>query len=572
MSRLASFLVLAGACALAQPPLLHYPFDGPVGDGVTTNIGTFSPGPHPLVGHEEDCLPPNLSTAALRGGGGTTHQVTTGFNPAALGAGSWTVGFCINCQPNPSGTALQYVFGGTTNSWRIFSGGVAGAGNLLMRATGLPDTNIIGGSGDNGWVHVAWVYDSAAAQLRGYLNGSLVVSNPVGAFAGFGASTTALVFAKYTGSTASLRLNNCMEDARLYGQALTQAEIQGWVASCIPCLYQLNSMTAHLDVDGLTNTISTPIIARRCPGALVSANINGTAGAGWEMALTVGTTTVPDLQLIPGAKVNINLLHPSLTFLNNLAFPPLVPLLNLPLAVPPVEIDAQLAVLDPAAPAGLTTSAAVCLDGSPAPNPVLPGPTLDDSAVVIPIELLPLCLTGVSWYGTTYTQVGVSSNGIVTFGGTDTTFTPTVSGAQSGLPRLGAWMDLNPAIAGSGQITIDALTPGRLTVNYNNVFAFGTTAGITVRIYYTFSDCSWCIEVTVNTAVASNCFRGGSRGLGQATDPGSVTFLTGMSGLGTPTGMIYEFGPHSGMSSGTLMLTPAPGSSTGANGYDWTFL
>jgi len=469
--RVLGALVFVCGTALAQPPLLQYLFDGPTGDGVTINSGSFSPGPHPLVGHEENGIGSGGSPC-LKGAGTTTSEVTTGFNPSVLGTGSWTVGFCINCSANTSGTATQYVFGGTTNGWRIFSGGVAGAGNLLLRGTGMPDTNIAGGEGATGWVHCVWVYDSSVGRLRGYKDGIQVADNVVSGYVGFAASTTAVVFAKYTGSTNTLRLNNLMEDARLYDRALTPAEIGTWYGQCLtppPATHQVNSPNAFLDGDGQTNTPYTPITVARCAGTIVNVNINGLVGAGWDLAFTAGTTTVPDSFGIPGAFVNINIGHPSFGFLNGGLFPPLVPLLNLPVPAPPFELDAQMAVLDPSAPAGVRTSSALALVGSVAPA-TIPGPTGDDVALSLTANSAPNCLPALSLFGTIYTQYHVITNGRVTMGTSDTTYSS--SATPAGPAFAGCWTDFNTAVGGT--ITVNNLGTG-IRVDYNGIGYFGQT-------------------------------------------------------------------------------------------------
>ncbi len=118
IQRTLGVLLLGSAIAVGQSPLLEYSFDGRPGNGVTLNTGSFNPGAHGLIGHEESGVGPT-GTACLLGAGNVGSEVATGYSTASLGNGSWTVGWCINTQANPSGSALEYHFGSPGGSWCV---------------------------------------------------------------------------------------------------------------------------------------------------------------------------------------------------------------------------------------------------------------------------------------------------------------------------------------------------------------------------------------------------------------------------------------------------------------------
>ncbi|NIR94110.1 MAG: S8 family serine peptidase, partial [Gammaproteobacteria bacterium] len=109
--------------------------------------------------------------SALIGSGGSssTDYVDTGWI-TNLGSGSWTISMWLNNMD--MSTTLRYHFGdNTASSFRCFSGGVAGAGNLMVRGGGLSDVQITGVGPGPSIVDV--VYDDAAGEVRAYLNGVL---------------------------------------------------------------------------------------------------------------------------------------------------------------------------------------------------------------------------------------------------------------------------------------------------------------------------------------------------------------------------------------------------------------
>lgn len=91
-----------------------------------------------------------------------------------------------------------------------------------------------------------------------------------------------------------------------------------------------------------------------------------------------------------------------------------------------------------------------------------------------------------NFYGTSYTEVYIGSNGYLTFGSPDTDFTESVSDLRAGPPRIAVyWDDLNPGINGGGQISFSqsgAGTSGSFAVCWDGVPEFLNTGANTFRV------------------------------------------------------------------------------------------
>jgi hypothetical protein len=177
-----------------------------------------------MIGHTATGNGAN-GTKCLRGAGGTTSEVTTPMTLTSAN-GSWSVGFCIDNSANAGG--FQYVFSeDVSTGFRAFTNGAAGAGNLRLTGGGCPTVDVAGGGGDTGWVHVAFVHDSAANTLAAYKNGVLVSSSPASAVNLVSGNT----FRIGRNQTTCLLNGTLVDDFRFYGYALTAAQVAGWAQS-----------------------------------------------------------------------------------------------------------------------------------------------------------------------------------------------------------------------------------------------------------------------------------------------------------------------------------------------------
>jgi|GEM_PF-3263973 len=110
-------------------------------------------------------------------------------------------------------------------------------------------------------------------------------------------------------------------------------------------------------------------------------------------------------------------------------------------------VYAQAACFAPTAPAGaiLSNPLAQGIHPTPCGQGVLSTLSLgEDTAVTVNLPF------AFPFYGQTWTQVGVSSNGLLTFGGTNIDPTEHVGDFISGLPKIAVlWDDLSPQVQGS---------------------------------------------------------------------------------------------------------------------------
>ena len=103
------------------------------------------------------------------------------------------------------------------------------------------------------------------------------------------------------------------------------------------------------------------------------------------------------------------------------------------------------------------------------------GPTTDDSSVNVGLGF------NFSFWGTTYTQMVLSSNGYMAPPGQNGTSYTNVAIPTAGTPNgliAGYWDDLNPGAGGSGQIryqTVGVAPNRRFVAHYNGVYMYGTT-------------------------------------------------------------------------------------------------
>ncbi len=258
--------------------------------------------------------------------------------------------------------------------------------------------------------------------------------------------------------------------------------------------WESNSAAASMDFDSAVGPLCGPFILPRCVGSMVTANFNSSnIGQPWDLAYTLGAPIIPasmgGIVTAGGQIVNLNIASPTLGFLNGLTFAIPFGGFTLPFVLPPLgELDVQSIIIDPANPDGFSLSAAVCLQAVTPAASTIPGPALDDSAVVVTAGLAPTppsCLSfpTIALYGAPYTQYSISSNGRVTMGpAANTSFGAAAVYGAAEPAFAGSLMDLNPAAGGN--ITI-GVSGGALVVNYNAVSYFaqaGTSLTMSMSI------------------------------------------------------------------------------------------
>jgi hypothetical protein len=199
------------------PDLLYYKFKNNTA-GFTPNFAVPGVGsnPAPLTGTGLIFTPGGQFDSCISGTGTTGSHVNTNWQ-TNFGSGSWTISMWLNNLPN--NTTLYYMFEEGTGGFRSFIGGAAGAGNVILRGTGL--TDIIIPAIAPGPTVVHFVYDSATATISGYKNGVFALSVPQAVPLNLATGANFQV----GGYSTLAGINGQMDEFRVYRRALNQAEI-----------------------------------------------------------------------------------------------------------------------------------------------------------------------------------------------------------------------------------------------------------------------------------------------------------------------------------------------------------
>jgi hypothetical protein len=210
------------AAEYAVPELIYYKFNNTGGDTVT-NAASAPVGTNPAPVLNQTMGGSGQSGSALIGTGGSssTDYVNTGW-ATSLTSGGWTISFWIKDMPATPSTTY-YIFGdASASAFRCFMGGVAGNGNLILRATGLTDVPVTDVYAAQPAV-IHFVYDATAPEIRVYVNGQLKNTVAQGLI---DISGTAFKVGGYSSSN-SLPVGSLMDEFRVYSRALSAEEITG---------------------------------------------------------------------------------------------------------------------------------------------------------------------------------------------------------------------------------------------------------------------------------------------------------------------------------------------------------
>lgn len=156
------------------------------------------------------------------------------------------------------------------------------------------------------------------------------------------------------------------------------------------------------------------------------------------------------------------------------------------------------------------------------------------------------------FFGTSYNQMFVGSNGFITFGSGDTTIVESVSEFLNKQPRIaGFWDDLNPGAGGIVDATGDA---NSMVVSFTGVPEFFNTGANTFSVTL-FSNGN--IDLTFGSMTSNDGIVGVSPG-GGAVDPGPTDFSV-RPGPHVMLGAVYEqFSPGFDLSGQTISFTAVP--------------
>ncbi len=315
-------------------------------------------------------------------------------------------------------------------------------------------------------------------------------------------------------------------------------------------LYQLNSLELSMDISGSFTSGYAPAAATKCTNSVANVNFaGGLVGNPWDMGYYFGAL-VPGVigsGTVTGGNQVVNLdLTQAITFLNGVTAPNLATSSFAPTSLAfasgtALTASGQALIGNPGSADGFTLSQANQLDIVPgsASTQVLNLP--DDGSIMVNTGP-PLCgFGGISFYGTTYFDFFVNSNGSVSFSTGSPDFTPTVMEFEAEMPRVaGVWSDLAPNSGGTVQVVPNA---NDITVQFINVpewgqsgtlnsfdFVFDDTGGTTIANY------------TPSPQHATSSLTGISNGAA-GTATGSISFST-LAGAGLQVGTAASDSVH----------------------------
>jgi hypothetical protein len=317
-----------------------------------------------------------------------------------------------------------------------------------------------------------------------------------------------------------------------------------------PPQYQLNTPGATISIDNavVQNPQGPGAITQVCVNQTAIGRTNGTlVGFPHDILVGGGPLAPRFLATAGGQVVNINLAGPSV-WVNGGPAPLWLPFFPFTAGMTSAQgttVTAQMIIGDPGHADGFRLSQASQLNVIPGGNG-LPGPTGDDTFVTISLSDPAICAPGsFPFAGTTYTQFHVISNGRVMFGPANWTYTSSPALALSQSASVGFWTDLNPSTGGN--INVQSVG-GQIRINWNAVRYFSDTATVTYSIVLdtqtgdVLIDGLQGIQPSAATSFVSPQWLGLSPGSPNATDPGSVLFSPGATGIpANVTDAVYDF-------------------------------
>jgi Concanavalin A-like lectin/glucanases superfamily len=228
---LAVFAALAAASSVAAQPVpevLYYKFDQsgtsvtnhatapPAGTATATLLGGIT--------QNATMSGTNLQAAVGTGVSSSSDYVNTAWAPN-VGTGSWSISFFT--AGATTNTTLYYIMGDTnTASFRIFTNGVAGSTNWILRGGGTTDT-LLNGCALSTRTMSTFVYDGSTSppQIRSYCNGVLNNTVNQGALGTVNLTGTGPFKVIGYSSNVGLPAGGQVADVRIYSRAITQSEI-----------------------------------------------------------------------------------------------------------------------------------------------------------------------------------------------------------------------------------------------------------------------------------------------------------------------------------------------------------
>jgi hypothetical protein len=319
------------------------------------------------------------------------------------------------------------------------------------------------------------------------------------------------------------------------------------LASPIIPAFQVNQAAASMNFDGALATAGAAAVTTKCAGALVNACADS-AGNLAEIFLNVSP-------LVPTFAGGVGLNHANVINLDLAGgfFPLFGTFMPLGAATgtcpiifpaPPGTFSAQMLAANPTSAIGISLSQACQLIGGAATG-TLTLPTADDAIYLVNTNTAPLCqTTGLNYYGTSYTNFVVSTNGIV-FSGTvgNNGWAPSAANALTYPGLFGVWSDFQSNANPAASIVVsNNTTYGGFDVKFTNVPYWGPSGSNTFTV--ALGTTGPRLEGLLGLGTAPNVLTGlfVSKGVGFATDPGPTAFAVGTGTTAVATDMLYKLG------------------------------
>ena len=331
--------------------------------------------------------------------------------------------------------------------------------------------------------------------------------------------------------------------------------------------WQVNQPGAAVDFDGVLATPFSPAISNKCAGSPVVACANSFGNLADIFLNTAPIVSATGGGIVLGPNiVNLNLAAGFVQLFGTLAPVSICPIT---FGTPLGTLSAQMVALDFTSPTGLSLSQASQLTGIPSGTITLPN--ADDTTYIVNVTTGPLCAVGpVAFYGTTYTELTVSTNGLVSPGTVGVAgWIPSAASALANPGSVGIWSDWQSNANPIATIVVTGVGGfGGVDVTYTNVPYWGSPTTSTFNVGID----AWGPRIesisTLGTDPTGTMILL-SRGGGVATDPGATAFtLTPNPVLpaAPATDMIYAIGggsPALGGGANNIFFTNAFG------GYNW---
>ncbi|MSR74316.1 MAG: hypothetical protein EXS14_02435 [Planctomycetes bacterium] len=310
--------------------------------------------------------------------------------------------------------------------------------------------------------------------------------------------------------------------------------------------WQVNQVNAYMDFDFVQATLGAPAIVTKCVNGLVNAcaDSNGMSADIILNTAAIVPTDAGGVALNPANVVNLNLAAGYFQLFG--VFAPLggsTGTCPLYFPTPLGTISAQMIVIDLTAPGFISLSQACQLNGIGIASVTLPN--ADDVAYTVALGAAPLCHGPLYYYGTSYTQIAVSTNGVISAGSVGVNaYTPSTAAAITNPGSFGIWADFQSNANPLATLVVSQGAFGGVDVTYTNHPYWGTVVNNTFTLALdNFGPRIEGISGLGSDVTSTMLFV--SQGGGLATDNGATAFSSGSSGTLMPTNMLYA-GPTGG--------------------------